>query len=213
MTPLTPDQARTVEAYRLHVRALASRVLRRWPGHIDRSDVEQFGMLGLIDAVQRFDATRGTHLWGFAEPRVRGAIIDGLRLDAWPRSLRRARRRLEDPTDSGAIPADMLRRIAAVESIAASVQSHDLPDWVYGVSVATDQQEDIHRNQVAALVDHALTHLRPRDRFVVMEYYAGGRTMLDIAHEIGVNESRVSQLLARARRELAPILISLGVHQ
>ena len=62
------------------------------PHSIDVGDLVQDGVLGLIDAAHRFDADRGIKFETFAERRVRGAMIDALRKDAWPRGVRRQRR-------------------------------------------------------------------------------------------------------------------------
>src|SRR4030095_10029498 len=65
------------------------------PNSIDFGDLVQDGVLGLIDAAKRFDEGRGIKFETFAERRVRGAMIDALRKDAWPRGVRRQRREIE----------------------------------------------------------------------------------------------------------------------
>src|SRR4030095_12695602 len=65
------------------------------PNSIDFGDLVQDGVLGLIDAAKRFDEGRGIKFETFAERRVRGAMIDALRRDAWPRGVRRQRREIE----------------------------------------------------------------------------------------------------------------------
>ena len=65
------------------------------PHSIDIGDLVQDGVIGLIDAANRFDEDRGIKFETFAERRVRGAMIDALRKDAWPRGVRRQRRELE----------------------------------------------------------------------------------------------------------------------
>ena len=65
------------------------------PHSIDIGDLVQDGVIGLIDAAHRFDEARGIKFETFAERRVRGAMIDALRKDAWPRGVRRQRRELE----------------------------------------------------------------------------------------------------------------------
>ena len=77
------------------VEALARRMAASMPHSIDLGDLVQDGMIGLIDAAHRFDETRGIKFETFAERRVRGAMIDALRRDAWPRGIRRVRRELE----------------------------------------------------------------------------------------------------------------------
>src|SRR6188474_3588139 len=77
------------------VESLARRVASSMPNSIDIGDLVQDGMLGLIDAAFRFDEDRGIKFETFAERRVRGAMIDALRRDAWPRGVRRQRREIE----------------------------------------------------------------------------------------------------------------------
>ncbi|MGZ4810082.1 MAG: sigma-70 family RNA polymerase sigma factor, partial [Thermoanaerobaculia bacterium] len=77
------------------VEQLARRVAATMPHSIDIGDLVQDGVIGLIDAAQRFDESRGIKFETFAERRIRGAMIDALRKDAWPRGVRRQRRELE----------------------------------------------------------------------------------------------------------------------
>src|SRR5438046_9032185 len=77
------------------VEALARRMAASMPNSIDIGDLMQDGVLGLIDAAHRFDEARGIKFETFAERRVRGAMIDALRRDAWPRGVRRQRRELD----------------------------------------------------------------------------------------------------------------------
>src|SRR5262245_46521605 len=77
------------------VEALARRMAASMPHSIDLGDLVQDGVIGLIDAANRFDEDRGIKFETFAERRIRGAMIDALRKDAWPRGVRRQRRELE----------------------------------------------------------------------------------------------------------------------
>src|SRR6186713_1497844 len=102
------------------VEQLARRVAATMPHSIDIGDLVQDGVLGLIDAANRFDESRGIKFETFAERRVRGAIIDALRRDAWPRGVRRVRRELEAAREAlrrelGAEPsmADLAKRVGA----------------------------------------------------------------------------------------------------
>src|SRR3977135_206458 len=82
------------------VQALARRMASSMPNSIDIGDLVQDGVLGLIDAARRFDEDRGIKFETFAERRVRGAMIDALRKDAWPRGVRRQRRELDAARES-----------------------------------------------------------------------------------------------------------------
>ena len=95
MTPMTEEANPRVEAGIPFVEALARRMAATMPHSIDLSDLVQDGVIGLIDAAHRFDDSRGIKFETFAERRIRGAMIDALRKDAWPRGVRRVRRELE----------------------------------------------------------------------------------------------------------------------
>src|SRR6476659_8999606 len=77
------------------VEALARRMASSMPHSIDIGDLVQDGVIGLINPANRFDEERGIKFETFPERRVRGAMIDALRKDAWPRGVRRQRRELE----------------------------------------------------------------------------------------------------------------------
>src|SRR5574341_1960948 len=89
------SQSRRVVAGLPFVEALARRMASSMPHSIDIGDLVQDGVIGLIDAAERFDEDRGIKFETFAERRIRGAMIDALRKDAWPRGVRRQRRELE----------------------------------------------------------------------------------------------------------------------
>src|SRR5579862_542999 len=91
----TVGQNRRIVAGIPFVEALARRMAASMPNSIDIGDLVQDGVLGLIDAAHRFDEDRGIKFETFAERRVRGAMIDALRRDAWPRGVRRQRRELD----------------------------------------------------------------------------------------------------------------------
>src|SRR5205814_439402 len=93
--PVAANHTRRIVASLPFVEALARRMAATMPNSIDVGDLVQDGVLGLIDAVQRFDQDRGIKFETFAERRVRGAMIDALRRDAWPRGVRRQRRELD----------------------------------------------------------------------------------------------------------------------
>ncbi|MEW5984234.1 MAG: FliA/WhiG family RNA polymerase sigma factor [Acidobacteriota bacterium] len=213
------------------VEALARRMAASMPHSIDIGDLVQDGVMGLIDAAQRFDADRGIKFETFAERRVRGAMIDALRREAWPRGVRRVRRELEAAREElrrelGYEPsvADLAARVGSdekrlnrtivrintIESTAphANADAHDdtnlpqalIPSEPAPPDKAYEYQET--RERVRA----AIASLPWRERKVIGLYYYGEVTMKDIGAEIGVNESRVSQLHARAVQRLRAAL-------
>lgn len=229
--PLEMSQQARVEAGLPFVESLARRMASTMPHSIELGDLVQDGVLGLIDAAHRFDEARGIKFETFAERRVRGAIIDALRRDAWPRGVRRARRELESARESlrrelGQEPsmADLAKRVGidvpqlermivrinTIESTSPmanldNLDSSTLPAvLVPSEPVAPDRLfED---NQTRTRVRAAMAQLPPRERRILTLYYFGESTMKQIGQEIGVNESRVSQLHARAIQRLRRLL-------
>ena len=221
--------------------ALARRLAASMPHSIDLGDLVQDGMIGLIDASHRFDESRGIKFETFAERRVRGAMIDALRRDAWPRGIRRVRRELEaareklrhelgcEPSLSdlanhmGADETRLGRTIVRINTIESTsplatgdtVDGANLPPvMVPSEPLAPDRA--CEHAEVRGRVRAAIAALPWRERKVVGLYYYGDVTMKQIGAEIGVNESRVSQLHARAiqrlRRLLGPDMASDELH-
>ena len=205
------------------VEALARRLASGMPHSIDLSDLVQDGMIGLIDAAHRFDESRGIKFETFAERRVRGAMIDALRRDAWPRGVRRMRRELETAREKlrhrlGCEPSlsDLAQhlgtdetqlgrtivRINTIESTsplaaADAVDGANLPP-VLVPSEPPAPDEVCEHAEVCRRVRGAIAALPRRERTVIGRYYYSDLTMKQIGAEIGVNESRVSQLHTRA---------------
>src|SRR3954471_9262730 len=209
------------------VEALARRMAATMPHSIDIGDLVQDGVIGLIDAANRFDDARGIKFETFAERRIRGAMIDALRKDAWPRGVRRQRRELEAAREelrrelgcepsladlAAKIGSDEKRlgrtivRINTIESTSplASSDNHDESNLPASLIPSEPEQPDkaYEKNETKERVRAAIASLPPREQKVIGLYYYGEATMKQIGAEIGVNESRVSQLHARAIRRL-----------
>ena len=213
------------------VEQLARRVAATMPHSIDIGDLVQDGVIGLIDAAHRFDEARGIKFETFAERRIRGAMIDALRKDAWPRGVRRQRRELEAAREElrrelGCEPslADLaakvgsdekrlgrtIVRINAIESTSPLANNDKLDESSVPTALIPSEPEQpdaaYEREQTKERVRAAIASLPPREQKVIGLYYYGEATMKQIGAEIGVNESRVSQLHARAIRRLREAL-------
>jgi RNA polymerase sigma factor for flagellar operon FliA len=230
-SPVSDAQRQRIENSLPFVEALARRMAASMPNSIDLGDLVQSGMIGLIDAAHRFDESRGIKFETFAERRVRGAIIDALRRDAWPRGVRRMRRQLEaareelrrelghEPSLSdlaarvGADEARLGRTIVRINTIESTSplavidenDGADLPP-VLLPSEPPAPDRAYESLEVRERVRAAIATLPPRERRVIGRYYFEEATMKQIGAEIGVNESRVSQLHARAVQRLKKAL-------
>jgi RNA polymerase sigma factor for flagellar operon FliA len=229
--PRTGKQNPRVVASLPFVEQLARRVAATMPHSIDIGDLIQDGVIGLIDAAHRFDESRGIKFETFAERRIRGAMIDALRKDAWPRGVRRQRRELEAAREQlrrelGCEPslADLaakmgsdekrlgrtIVRINTIESTSPLASGENLDESTLPAALmpSEPEQPDIayEKSETKDYIRAAIESLPAREQKVIGLYYYQEATMKQIGAEIGVNESRVSQLHARAIRRLREAL-------
>src|SRR5262245_38871669 len=222
------DHSHRIVASLPFVEALARRMAASMPNSIDIGDLVQDGVLGLIDAAHRFDADRGIKFETFAERRVRGAMIDALRRDAWPRGVRRQRRELDAAREAlrkelGHEPsmADLAARVGSdekrlsrtivrintIESTSPLATGEDMDESSLPPALVPSAPDAAYEKvEIRDRVRAAIQSLPWRERKVIGLYYYGEVTMKQIGVEIGVNESRVSQLHARAVRRLRDAL-------
>jgi RNA polymerase sigma factor for flagellar operon FliA len=233
--PLPAADNRRIVAGLPFVEGLARRMASSMPHSIDIGDLIQDGVLGLIDAAHRFDETRGIKFETFAERRVRGAMIDALRRDAWPRGVRRQRRELDaaretlrkslghEPSMSdlaAQVGSDEKRlsrtivRINTIEATSPLATGEHFDESCLPTALVPSQPDSPHKSyeklETRERIRKALASLPGREQKVIGLYYYGDVTMKQIGNEIGVNESRVSQLHARAIRRLRAALGEMG---
>ena len=235
MRAVAASQNRRIVAGLPFVESLARRMAATMPNSIDIGDLVQDGVLGLIDAAHRFDEGRGIKFETFAERRVRGAMIDALRKDAWPRGVRRQRREIDAARETlrrelGHEPslADIaarvgcdekrlsktILRINTIESTSPLNTGEHMDESSLPAALVPSEPEApdaaYERTEVKERIRAAIDGLPIRERKVISMYYYGEVTMKEIGAEIGVNESRVSQLHARAIKRLRDSLGSLN---
>jgi RNA polymerase sigma factor for flagellar operon FliA len=227
----TASQNRRIVAGLPFVESLARRMAASMPNSIDIGDLVQDGVLGLIDAAHRFDEDRGIKFETFAERRVRGAMIDALRRDAWPRGVRRQRRELDAAREAlrrelGHEPslADLAARVGSdekrlsrtivrintIESTSPLATGEHMDESSLPAALVPSEPDSpdaaYEKLETRERVRAAIQSLPLREQRVIGLYYYGEVTMKQIGAEIGVNESRVSQLHARAIRRLRDAL-------
>jgi RNA polymerase sigma factor for flagellar operon FliA len=192
----------------------------RLPRHVHRDDLVSAGMLGLAQAAKSWDPTRGVTFERYARTRIQGALLDELRGRDWAtRSVRANARRLQAATDEitartgvAPQPAELGRAMGITTSEVdklnedihrATVLHYDALFTDVDESPITTSDGDetldtlLHRELVGYLRDAVVT-LPERLRKVVVEYFFEERQMQDIADDLGVTESRVSQMRAEA---------------
>lgn len=161
------------------VRQIAASVARRLPSHVDRDELVSLGALGWVEARARFDASRGVPFAGFAAMRIRGAILDGLRAcDTLSRGDRKRAKLDSAPTAP---------RIVADESQVESAVADD-----------TDASEILQNEEMRQELRVALDQLPARDCYILSRHFFDDVPMRAIGLELGVTESRISQIVTAA---------------
>jgi len=209
----TTVRNRLVLQYAPLVKYVAGRVRSGLPLMMDQDDLVSEGVFGLLDAIEKFDLSRGIEFQTYAVPRIKGAIIDALRAADWvPRSVRHKMRTIERthaalqerlgrvPTDQEVagelqIPVDELRdlytmvphtSLAAVDDLAVIDERFPRP----GESL---EDETLH-----AALRRSIRDLPERQQIIIALYYFTGFTLAEIGQVLQISESRVSQLHTRA---------------
>lgn len=199
------------------VHVLVSDLAARLPRSVPRDDLESAGMLGLVQAAGSWDPSRGVAFEAFARARIKGALLDELRARDWAsRSVRSEARREQAAVDSLAarlgrpptsgevaehlgVPVEHVTRLR--DDVArADVASLDAMVVETSSEPAIDDQpaEAVLGDELRAVLAAAIDSLPERLRHVVREYFFAERPMLEIAEELGVTESRISQMRAEA---------------
>ncbi len=225
MRAATTRRDRLISTHIETVRRIALRIARRCPDWIQRDDLISAGMVGLVEAADRFDESRAEPFIAFAERRIRGAIIDELRCgDMMPRRVRKLARKVvrtirELTQESGQPPTS--ERIAAALGVTID-EYHDqlalLADFAVGslddelvrMPVSGTAAPDVvaERSEVLAMVAAALDQLEPRDQTILNLHFIDELTFAEIGLVLSVTQSRVCQLMWRAidrlRRHIGP---------
>jgi RNA polymerase sigma factor for flagellar operon FliA len=210
------------------IRYIVNRIAVRLPSHIDLEDLHNTGVIGLMDAIEKYDPDKNCKFKTYAEFRIKGAILDQLRsLDWVPRSVRQKGRRLERAYGE---VEQRLGRSATEEEVADSLgiqidKFHELLNQVRGISLVNleeirshsgDQDrtggfadiiEDIQsENPFASLklqemrrvVADTIATLPEKERIVISFYYYEDLNMKEIGSILGITESRVCQIHTKA---------------
>jgi RNA polymerase sigma factor for flagellar operon FliA len=214
------------------VRRLAHQMIAKLPANVEIDDLIQVGMIGLTDALSRFDAAQGVQFETFATQRIRGAMLDELRGSDWmSRGNRRQQRSIESavhkleqklgraPSESE-IAAEMGISLTEYQELLGKVRGTQLV-YLEDIGGGEDGDDYLDRhvadqdvNPLAMLQDRrmrealveAIKNLPEREQYVMSMYYEQDMNLKEIAAVLGVTESRVCQLhsqsIARLRARL-----------
>ncbi|MGE0879133.1 MAG: sigma-70 family RNA polymerase sigma factor [Acidimicrobiia bacterium] len=225
---LMPASAPTSPAIEQHlplVEQIVVQVAVNFPRHVDRGELVRAGVLGLVEAANRFDEAKGVPFDRFAARRIRGAILDAVRSADWaPRSVRALSRRADSVEQR---LASELGRLPSVDELAGALGTTaldlaNLRDRVFRSVVlaldyrlgdeeedlslvdvlcdrtATEPSEELEAREMRSYLRDAVKLLPERHRLVIVGYFLEGRTSEELARFLGVTESRVSQLRSEA---------------
>ncbi len=220
------EKDKLIVEYSPLIKFIAQKIAVRLPSNIELDDLISSGVIGLMDAIDKYDPTRDNKFKTYAEFRIRGAILDELRAQDWvPRSIR-DKSKLLDKTMH--LLESELKRIPTDEEIAAALQMsvdefHGLLNQVRPVSLLSIDEHQTFSNvdkksilnilescklnnpfnqlnvkTVKDVVTQAIEELPERQRLVLSLYYYEDLNLKEIGKVLRVTESRVSQLHAQA---------------
>jgi RNA polymerase sigma factor for flagellar operon FliA len=226
------DNDAMLKQYSTLVRRLAHQMIAKLPANVEIDDLIQVGMIGLADALTRFDASQGVQFETFATQRIRGAMLDELRGADWmsrgnrrqQRTIEAAVHRLEQKFGRAPAESEIAREmgitLTAYQEMLGKVRGTQLV-YLEDMSGADGDDDYLDRhvpdddaNPLAMLQDlrmrealvAAIKNLPEREQFVMSMYYEQDMNLKEIAAVLGVTESRVCQLhsqsIARLRVKL-----------
>jgi RNA polymerase sigma factor FliA len=213
-----------VEQHLPLVEQIVLQVAVNFPRHVDRGELVRAGVLGLVEAANRYDHERGVPFDRFAARRIRGAVLDAVRSADWaPRSVRSASRKADTIEQE---LAARLGRVPTVQELAqalgASVEElahlrnrvfrslvlaldHRVNDGddlnlvdVLHDRTCVEPEEELENREMLSYLRDAVELLPERHRIVVVGYFLEGRTSEELSTLLGVTESRISQVRSEA---------------
>lgn len=202
------------------VRRIAIQVASRLPRNVMLDDLIQEGMMGLLDAINRYEPKPGASFETYAKARIRGSIYDSLREeDVIPRHVRdkltliertaeELRQSLGRPAEDSEIAAHLGMSIedyfAVLDSsMTITVVDEELPDVV---DENADQMRALHQKQLAARIEEKLRELPERERLVLALHYQQDLSFREVAYVMELTPGRISQLHTQALIRLRGML-------
>lgn len=213
------------------VKFVAGRLAAGLPKSVDTGDLVSAGVFGLMNAIDKFDPANGAKFETYAIPRIRGAILDGLRALDWvPRSVRSRSRSVQDAI---AQLEHQLGRTPTDEEIAAELKItvEELEKWLSDIAagsvgpldhVAMDNTaaeanaqiqpgRAMEEGELRDAMRAEISKLPEREQAILILYYEDGLTLSEIGDALGVTESRISQIHTKAVLQLRSRLAAAGM--
>jgi len=226
-TPVNSSRDKLIMEYAPLIKYIAQKIAARLPANIELDDLMSSGVIGLMDAIEKYDATRDNKFKTYAEFRIRGAILDELRAQDWvPRSVREKAKQLErcyskieqqhgrQATDEEVCEElaitqeeyhDMLNQVRSVSLLSYDdISSFSKADkrTLHGFGEAGSKSptpfNEVNVAAIKRLISDAIQDLPERQRLVLSLYYYEDLNLKEIGRVLDVTESRVSQLRRRS---------------
>ncbi len=237
MAKIAASREAVIHKYLHLVKYVAGRLSMNLPSNIDINDLINDGVFGLMDAIEKYDDARGVKFETYAITRINGAIIDALRsLDWVPRTVRQRAREMDrafeqleaelgrDPSDDqlaarlgvSVRELDAVRQrlrgtsMISLEEPLPNTGDHELFLGDTIEDTESDVTRGLEREEIRRELVHAVDDLPDQERTVIERYYFNGDTLKEIKEELGVSESRVSQIHSRAVGHLRQRLRTSG---
>ncbi len=226
-TPNNSTREKLVLEYAPLIKYIAQKIAARLPANIELDDLISSGVIGLMDAIEKYDASRDNKFKTYAEFRIRGAILDELRAQDWvPRSVREKAKVLErcyakieqqkgrHATDDEVCQElglskdeyhDLLNQVRSVSLLSyddisnfSKTDKRTLHGYSEGGSKAPTPFSEVNVVSVKRLIAQAIGELPEKQRLVLSLYYYEDLNLKEIGKVLDVTESRVSQLHTQA---------------
>jgi len=223
----TSDKRAVCEQYMPYVRSIAGKVKKTVAKEIEFEDLVEYGMIGLLEAADRYDPEHGANFMTFAYYRIRGAIYDGLRGMGWMSRSEYAKARFEERAN------EYLAEVAAAEEAGEEAPENpfemavqDLASAVQGLAAvyltsldgteglqlsdehSVGQEEALGLDQARNLVRETIKKLNDQERGLLEMYYYKEMSLQEVGEQLGLSKSWTSRLHARVIEKLHRLLES-----
>ena len=229
------DKDQLVQRFAPLVKRIAYHLMARLPSSVQVDDLVQNGMMGLLDALGRFESGMGAQFETYAAQRIRGAMLDGLRENDWlPRNLRRDFRRIEEaiarleqahgrPPSEIELAASLGMPLAEYQKMLQDARGHQLisfedlveegdEDYLerHLVDDSGDPLKLLEGESLHRMLVQGIEMLPERERLMMALYYEQDLNLREIGEVMGVTESRVCQLHSQAVARLRARILGEG---
>ncbi len=231
-----------IKRYLYLVKFVAGRVAVGLPSNVEFGDLVSYGILGLLDAIEKYDPEQGNKFETYGVSRIRGAIMDELRkLDWAPRLLRKKARDAEkkvreleerygrpatdeELADSLGVSVEEIGNLYQAVSSASFLPLDEMWENEDGNkpmsrlqlvpdALSQDQMDGIQKNEVRELIASAIEELPEKEKLVVVLYYYENLTLKEIGAVLNVSESRVCQIHSKVMLRLRSHFRKIGEEQ